>query len=285
MVRTPAGISVPFRYVAPGSFQIDQGGNNPNGKMITMTLTKGFWMAETPVSQELFYKVMGKNPSRFDGSPGREAAKGEKQDNRPVENVNWYAAIAFCNKLSLAEGKEPVYDVQGQSVDWAAIPFEMIPTFPITWWISVVMDKSKNGYRLPTEMEWMWAAMGADSQGWQKGYAGSAEGAGAGGKVHEFAWISANAGNKTHEMGKKKPNELGLYDMSGNVWEWCWDWIGPYPAGGARDYNGSQLRRVRVQRGGSYKNTASYCAAASRDSKAPQQQEDNTGFRIVCGAS
>jgi formylglycine-generating enzyme required for sulfatase activity len=271
-IRTISGVSVPFRYVPAGSFRRD--GTAANISIIT----RGYWMGETEVSQVLFQAVMGTNPSGFTGS----ADSGEVQNRRPVEQVSWYAAIAFCNKLSLFDGKEPVYSVSGIN-DWANLAYGAIPTSSNATWNAAVMDTSKNGYRLPTEMEWMWAALGADktiqpnTTGYGKAFAGST----GSNSIGNYVWYYSNSNNKTHEAGKKQANELGLYDMSGNVWEWCWDRYGTYPGGTQTDYRGPDSGTYRVARGGGWDISASYCAVAGRGISDPDFWYDDLGFRLV----
>jgi formylglycine-generating enzyme required for sulfatase activity len=274
MTRTINGISVPFRYVPAGSFQRDSTPAN-----VTI-ITRGYWMGETEVTQELFLAVMGVNPSDF--TSGAEV--GEDQNKRPVERVRWYDAIAFCNKLSLADGKEPVYSVSGV-IDWNTV---VIPATDTPAWNDADMDTGKNGYRLPTEMEWMWAAMGADktvqpnTTGYDKGYAGSAEGSGQI-NLGDYAWYSGNSGSKTHEAGKKDANELGLYDMNGNVVEWCWDWwYGSYPGGNQWDPQGASSGASRVRCGGGWSAGAANMRPALRGSNSPSWRSNDLGFRVVC---
>jgi formylglycine-generating enzyme required for sulfatase activity len=270
-IRTISGISVPFRYVPAGSFQ--RGGTATNISVITT----GYWMGETEVSQELFLAVMGINPGSSSG-----ADSGEVQNRRPVENVNWYAAITFCNKLSLLDGKEPVYSVSGIN-NWASLAYNSIPTSNNSTWNAAVMDTSKNGYRLPTEMEWTWAAMGADktiqpnTTGYAKAFAGST----GSNSIGDYVWYNSNSNNKTHEGGKRQANELGLYDMSGNVREWCWDWFGTYPVGTQTDYRGPASGGYRVAQGGSWGDDASRCAVAHRDNYDPYFRSIRIGFRLV----
>jgi formylglycine-generating enzyme required for sulfatase activity len=271
------GFDIPLKYVPAGSFQRDGASANVS------VISTGYWMGETEITQELFRAVMGKNPGYFNGSIGRGRAAGEIQKQRPVEYVNWYHAIAFCNKLSIANGKDPVYSVSG--VDWVKLSYRDIPVRSHNAWNAVVWDKTRNGYRLPTEMEWMWAAMGADTSeqpntmGYAKAFAGSDGNNG----IDDYAWYDANSGAKTHEAGKKRANELGLRDMSGNVWELCWDWYDdPVPGGEQTDYGGAAWGTYRVFRGGSWYGRASYCAAAYRDGIIPDHRGQDIGFRVVC---
>jgi uncharacterized repeat protein (TIGR02543 family) len=273
-VRILSGVSAAFRYVPAGSFRRD--GTAVNVSVIT----KGFWMGETEVTRGLFQAVMGMNPGSVSQSPD----KGEIRNKRPVECVNWYAAIAFCNKLSLAAGKTPVYSVTGIS-DWAGLEYGAIPAAGDANWNAATADLSKNGYRLPTEMEWMWAAMGADrtvqpnTTGYTKTFAGST----GANHIDDYAWYKGNSGSKTHEVGKKKANELGLKGMSGNVWEWCRDWYGSIPAGEQSNYDGPGMGASRVVRGGAWSSDASHCAVDYRLDYAPSDRNSNIGFRIVCG--
>ena len=117
-----------------------------------------------------------------------------KGDNLPVERVSWYEAIKFCNVLSKKMGLTPVYTINGNNVS---------------------QNTSANGFRLPAVEEWLYAAKGGENYA----YAGS-------NKIDDVAWYDNNSGNKTHPVAQKKPNGYGLYDMSGNVREWCWDVYG-----------------------------------------------------------
>jgi formylglycine-generating enzyme required for sulfatase activity len=188
---------------------------------------------------------------------GKLPETGETQEKRPVEQVSWYDAIAFCNKLSIRDGKTPAYTVTG--IDWSTLDYNSIPTSDNATWSAAVINTNANGYRLPTQMEWMWAAMGATAggadvltAGYNKGYAGSMEGSGQA-NVGDYAWYTSNSGSKTHEVGKKLANELGLSDMSGNVFEWCWDWnADSYATGALTDPVGATSGSDRVVCGGSW---------------------------------
>jgi formylglycine-generating enzyme required for sulfatase activity len=255
MTRTVSGKEIKFRYVPDGKFQRDYSAAN------VTVITQGYWLGETEVTQELFQAVMGTNPSYFTDS----VASGETQAKRPVETVNWYAAIAFCNKLSVLDEKQPVYNVSGIT-DWSTFAYSSIPTSSNSTWDAVTQDLSKNGYRLPTEMEWMWAAMGANTTGYSKAFAGS----NGSNSIGEYAWYYSNSDSKTHEVGKKTANELNLFDMSGNVYEWVWDWYGSYSSGELTDLTGPASGTARVIRGGSWLHDASFCAVALRNDDAPR---------------
>jgi formylglycine-generating enzyme required for sulfatase activity len=256
-----------MRYVPAGSFQRD--GNSANISKISA----GYWMGETEVTQGLFEAVMGSGvkPSNFTVNP--EDSSGDGWKKLPVEHVTWYDAVEFCNKLSTAVGKTAAYTITGRT------PSTGYPIISAT----VALVSGANGYRLPTEMEWMWAAMGATgaNNGYLKGYAGSSEGS-AVTNIGDYAWYYGNVGSKTHQVGYKTANELGLKDMSGNVFEWCWDWYGTYPTGEQTDYKGVNSGSSRVVRGGSWGSSASSCALSVRFDGSPDVRGDNLGFRVVC---
>jgi formylglycine-generating enzyme required for sulfatase activity len=272
--------SFDLRYVPPTpaeGFQLDAGTG-------ISTITKGYWMGETEVTQELFLAVMGTNPSAFSGSP----AGGETQAKRPVEHLSWYAAIAFCNKLSLKDGKAPVYSVAGIT-NWAALPYGSIPVIDDADWNAATVNAAADGYRLPTEMQWMWAAMGAtaggtdvETKGYKKDFAGDADMDTTGQSPDSYAWYLGNSSNMTHEVGKKGPNELGLLDMTGNVYDWCWDWSDNYPSGTLSDYTGPALGTNRVLRGGGWSSSASHCTVAYRTTNDPYRRYTYFGLRVIC---
>jgi formylglycine-generating enzyme required for sulfatase activity len=277
---TLSEVSVNMRYVPAGKFQ-----RNATAANVSV-ITKGYWLAETETTQELFNAVMESNPSSFSSSP----AAGETQEKRPVEQVNWYHAIAFCNKLSIANSKQAVYSVKvsGTEVDWSSLTFAQIPTTNNTDWDAATMDTSKNGYRLPTEMEWMWAAMGADktsqpnTTGYSKTYAGSVESGTT--NIGNYAWYSSNSANKTHEAGKKTANELGLKDMTGNVDEWCWDWSGEIPSDEQTDFTGPVSGTYRRTCGGFWDSATSNCTVIFRGGGLPYVAGYDSGFRFACPA-
>jgi formylglycine-generating enzyme required for sulfatase activity len=172
-----------------------------------------------------------------------------KGDNLPVERVTWYDAVNYCNALSRKEGLKPAYTVSGTNV---------------TWYFSA------NGYRLPTEAEWEYACRAGTTTPYSSG--SSVDGAG---------WYGSNSGSTTHPVGTKQANAWGLYDMHGNVWEWCWDLYGAYPNGSQTDPLGASSGPTRVIRGGSWGNNGQYLRSAWRGGNTPSNSYYYLGFRLL----
>ena len=223
--RIVGGIGFKMRFVPSGAFMIpDPMAHDSMGKRdMLVSVPTGFWMAETETTQELYQLIMKENPSLFKINP----APGEVQSRRPVDNLNWYETVLFCNRLSIATGREPVYCVWGVP-DWEVYLKWAIETRSDSAESNIFIDETANGYRLPTANEWAWAAIGADMQdpgqintlGVRKYYSGGPVGSNVG--IEDFAWCYSNSSDTTHEVGKKLCNELGLFDMTGNVAEWVW---------------------------------------------------------------
>jgi formylglycine-generating enzyme required for sulfatase activity len=199
-----------------------------------VTLTKDFYLGVTEVTQAQYQKVMGENPSHFQGDKVQS-----ESSNHPVERVSWEDAVDFCKKLS-------------------ELPEE---------------KKAGRVYRLPTEAEWEYACRAGSKAAY--GFGDERDSLG------DYAWFMQNLGGKTHRVGEKKPNAWGLYDMHGNIWEWCNDSYGEYPKGAVSDPTGSREGSIRVIRGGGWGDVAASCRSADRDGNGPSFRIFCNGFRVA----
>jgi formylglycine-generating enzyme required for sulfatase activity len=230
-----------FVRVEGGTFQMGSDNGDSYEKPVHTVTVKSFSISKYEVTQKEWLEVMGNNPSNFKG------------DNRPVEQVSWYEAVDYCNKRSIKEGLTPVYKGSGDNItcDWNA-----------------------DGYRLPTEAEWEFAAKGGMKDNLTTEYSGS-------NSVDAVAWYSGNSGNSTHPVGTKAANSLDIHDMSGNVWEWCWDWYGSYSSGAQTDPRGAVSGTYRVMRGGGWYSSAAGVRSVFRGDSTPSIQYYGIGFRLA----
>jgi len=255
-------------YVPGGSFEMGSNSGYDNQQPVHTVTLSGFYMGKYEVTQEQWTAVMGNNPSFFPSSP----ATGEIQNKRPVEYVSWYNALVFCNKLSMMEGLSPAYRISGSTdpANWGNVPTSINST-----WNAVEIVAGSTGYRLPTEAQWEYAARGGNGSPGNYTYSGSDI-------VDDVAWYTSNSGNETHEVGKKAANGLGLYDMSGNVSEWCWDWFGSYPSEAQTNPVGAVIGSYRVSRGNECISNAQSLRPAYRNYNYPNYQGGNFfGFRLA----
>ncbi len=243
-----------FILVEKGSFTMgDTDGASDEKPTHKVTFTYNFYIGK--------YEVTFDEYDAFCSATGKSKPndQGWGRGSRPVINVTWWDAIDYCNWLSEKEKLPKAYDSNGNLLDKDG---------RVTTDITKVL-----GYRLPTEAEWEFAARGGNkSRGYQ--YAGSST-------VGDVAWYDSNSGGKTQEVGKKAPNELGIYDMSGNVWEWCSDWYGNYSSSAQTNPYNSTAGSDRVDRGGSWNNYAARTRVANRGSVSPTYTYNALGFRIA----
>jgi len=237
-------VGMKFVYIPPGTFMMGSPENEPgrfDGEtQYRVTLTRGFYMQTTEVTQGQWKEVMGDNPSYFK----------ECGDDCPVEMVSWDDAQKFIEKLNLDSARLPA----GER-------------------LSAVGERSRT-YRLPTEAEWEYAARA----GSQTAYCFGDDAADLG----KYAWYGESWDRGTHPVAQKEPNAWGLYDMHGNVWEWCQDWYSKYPLGDAIDPTGPESGSHRVYRGSSFFIPARHCRSALRGFwLLPGARGRDLGFRLV----
>jgi formylglycine-generating enzyme required for sulfatase activity len=247
------------------------GGSFSNGfGLVTLS---SFYISKHEITQDLYQSVMGSNPSDASSNGIRLAPA------YPVNRVSWYAAIVFCNKLSMREARTPVYTISGSTdpKNWGSIPTSFNST-----WNAVTQNFSASGYRLPTEAEWDYAAIGGASSMNYK-YSG-------GNVLNAVAWNGNNSNLYLHPVGIKAPNELGICDMSGGVREWVWDWYTGYPpTSPTTDPAGPATGSTHNLLGEEYQVTGdSYFALKDSNGKFkrttrvdPSDADDLTGFRVV----
>ncbi len=195
-----------------------------------VTISKSYYLGAYEVTQDQYEKVMGENPSHYNGP------------KNPVEKVSWEDSVSFCKKLS----EMPEEKAAGRE------------------------------YRLPTEAEWEYACRATSPTSYCYGDKADALG--------EYAWFKENSERRTHPVGEKKPNRRGLYDMHGNVIEWCQDLNAPNQSGAATIPQGAFQGLSRVTRGGSWYDDAVYCRSANRRANDPSSRTSNTGFRLALSA-
>jgi len=232
-------VLIPKGTFMMGSPESEQG-RNENENQHEVTISKDYYLGVYEVTQAQYEKVMGKNPSYFQG-----AKVGNENTDLPVDNVSWDDTVEFCKRLSdLPEEK-----------------------------------KAGRLYRLPTEAEWEYACRA----GSKTAYSFDDEE----GLLPEYGWFKRNSSDRTHTVGLLEPNAWGLYDMHGNVWEWCIDRYGDNSKGAVSDPDpsGPKEGSFRVFRGGGWRFGAAICRSALRSGDDPSGRGDALGFRVALSSS
>ncbi len=245
-----------FVYIHPGTFLMGNERDDQPPKPVHSVTLGAYLVCKHQVTQAEYVAIMGSIPAQIYG----------EGDNYPVYYVNWASAIKYCNLRSLHEGLQPVYIVNGY-------------TDPEYWtggWNTIQANWNAHGYRLPTEAEWEYAARGGTNFPNYR-YSGSDA-------ISQLGWYTNNSGHSTHPVCSKMPNGLGIYDMSGNVWEWCWDWVAPYTADPVVNPTGPAEGTERILRGGGFNSVDYHCRVSWRVAGNPAygfNTYGSNGFRVV----
>jgi formylglycine-generating enzyme required for sulfatase activity len=261
----PGSTSANFVRIEGGTFTMGSPSNEPGrrGSEAQRRVTvSAFYMGKYEVTQAEYEAVMGTNPSYFKGA------------NLPVERVSWYDAAEYCNRLSQKEGLTPAYTIDKGRSDPNNTNSDDTVRWLVTW------NANANGYRLPTEAEWEYACRAGTTTPFNTGNNITTGNANYDGNNPYDNNAKGTYRERTTPAGSFAPNPWGLYDMHGNVWEWCWDWY-EYTSGMQTNPRGAVSGANRVQRGGGWGSSAALVRSAYRGHYTPSNRIYNLGFRLV----
>jgi len=253
-------------WIAGGTFTMGQ--NSLSMATEHPVTLSGFYMGKYEVMQKQYEDVMGALPASLDSTYG-------KGNTYPVYYVSWYDALVFCNKLSMAENLSPAYKISGSTdpAAWISANGGSVPTSRNQTWDAVEIVTGSNGYRLPTEAQWEYACRAGTTTVFNTGATVS----------NDTGWYTSNSNSQTHEVGLKPANPWGLYDMHGNVFEWCWEVYFNYSSEAQTNPMGPSgiSSASRVSRGGSWFHSADYMRSANRNMFDVYGRFFYSGFRII----
>jgi formylglycine-generating enzyme required for sulfatase activity len=272
-----------MNYIPAGTFTMGspstEVGRYPDETQHSVTISRSFFMGQTEVTRGQWKALSsGSNPSWFQSTTGTARSTANANDSGPVEYLDWYAAVAFANARSAAEGLTSCYTLTGCT----DVAFGWIYGIHSGCTGATLANLTCTGYRLPTESEWEYAARGGttgatylgDLSGWIPDCSTAQA------NLDGIAWWCRNSGSRTKAVGGRTSNAFGLSDMLGNVWEWTGDWNGTYP-GTVTDPLGAGTGSTRVNRGGSWGYGARNARAAGRYYDAPGNRNNGLGFRLA----
>ena len=256
-----------YVHIPSGTYQRGSPDNEPGRTseetLHRVTITRDFFMKSTEVTQDEWAALMAANPSGFRACGGA----------CPVENITWYMALAYANAVSVQEGLKPCYLEPQFNTTYESVDAQSNRA-PI--WES---GPECEGYRLPTEAEWEYAARAGATTAFHNGSLTDQGCEDTG--LDAIAWYCGNSDNMTHPVAQKEPNAWGIYDVAGNVWEWTWDGLDPYAEEPLSDPVGPPEDSLRIQRGGSWSFSATFCRSASRTGVAPSERGNEAGLRLA----